>query len=93
VQRIPPRGARAARRDEPSMPGVCERGATLRIGMPRPGEQVRCKKKCCRSGKRCKKCPVVWKKLSKQGFAEREGKLSYTVVEIVPKRAFKAARA
>jgi hypothetical protein len=65
----------------------------LRIRMPRPGEQVRCKKKCCRSGKRCKKCPVVWKKLSKQGFAEREGKLSYTIVEIVPKRALKAARA
>lgn len=65
----------------------------LRVPMPRPGDQVRCKKKCCRSGPRCKKCPVVWKKLSQQGFAEREGKLRYTVLEIVPKRALKAARA
>ena len=39
--------------------------------MKSPGDQVRCKNKCCKSGTRCKKCPVVWKKLSKQGFAER----------------------
>jgi hypothetical protein len=35
---------------------------------------------------------VVWKRLSKQGFAEREGKLRYVVVDVVPKRAFKSAR-
>ena len=61
--------------------------------MKQPGEQVRCKRKCCKSGTRCKRCPVVWKKLSKQGYAERSGKLSYVLVEVVPKRALKSARA
>jgi hypothetical protein len=60
--------------------------------MREPGDIVRCKRKCCKSGKRCKRCPVVWKKLSKQGYAERSGKVSYVLVEVVPKRALKAAR-
>jgi hypothetical protein len=60
--------------------------------MTKPGDQVRCKRKCCRSDKRCKKCPVVWKRLAKQGFAEREGKLRYVVIDVIPKRAVKAAR-
>jgi hypothetical protein len=60
--------------------------------MTDPGDQVRCKKRCCRSGKRCKRCPVVWKRLSREGFAERQGKLQYVVVDIVPKKALKAAR-
>jgi hypothetical protein len=60
--------------------------------MRKPGDQVRCKKKCCKSGTRCKKCPVVWKRLAKQGFAEPEGKLRYVVVDVVPKRTLKAAR-
>ena len=45
--------------------------------MKSPGDQVRCKKKCCKSGTRCKKCPVVWKRLSKQGFAEPEGRVHH----------------
>ena len=60
--------------------------------MREPGDVVRCKRKCCKSGKRCKRCPVVWKKLSRQGYAERSGKASYVLVEVVPKRALKAAR-
>ena len=60
--------------------------------MKEPGDQVRCKRKCCRSGKRCKKCPVVWKRLAKQGYVERESKLRYVVIEVVPKRAVKSAR-
>ena len=60
--------------------------------MREPGEVVRCKRKCCKSGKRCKRCPVVWKKLSKRGYAEHSGKLQYTVLELVPKRTMKAAR-
>jgi hypothetical protein len=60
--------------------------------MREPGDVVRCKRKCCKSGKRCKRCPVVWKKLSRQGYAERSGKVSYVLVEVVPKRALKAAR-
>ena len=54
---------------------------------------VKPKKRCCKSKPRCKKCPVVWKKLSKQGFAEPDGKLRYVVIDVVPKRTLKAARA
>ena len=61
-------------------------------GVREPGDAIRCKKKCCKSGTRCKKCPVVWKKLSKQGYAERTGKLHYVVIDVVPKRALKSAR-
>ena len=60
--------------------------------MKSPGDHVRCKKKCCKSGTRCKKCPVVWKKLAKQGLAEPAGKLHYVVIDVVPKRTLKAAR-
>jgi hypothetical protein len=60
--------------------------------MREPGDAIRCKKKCCRSGTRCKRCPVVWKQLSKQGYAERTAKLHYVVIDVVPKRALKAAR-
>jgi hypothetical protein len=60
--------------------------------MREPGDAVRCKKKCCKSSKRCKRCPVVWKRLSKYGYAERSGKLEYTVIDLVPKRTMKAAR-
>ena len=61
--------------------------------MSDPGDLVKCKRKCCKSGKRCKKCPVVWKRLSREGFAEPDGKLRYIVVDVVPNKALKAARA
>jgi hypothetical protein len=57
-----------------------------------PGDVVRCKRKCCKSRPRCKRCPTVWKGLAKRGYAEREGKLTYVVIDVVPKRALKAAR-
>jgi hypothetical protein len=57
-----------------------------------PGDVVKCKRKCCKSGPRCKRCPVVWKRLSRQGYARRETNRSYVVIEIVPKRAIKSAR-
>lgn len=55
--------------------------------------EVRAKKKCCKSGPRCKKCPVVLKRLSVAGYAERTGKRTYVLDADVPKRAVKAARA
>ena len=60
--------------------------------MREPGDIVRCKRKCCKSSKRCKRCPVVWKKLSKRGYAERSGKVEFVLVDVVPKRTLKAAR-
>ena len=53
---------------------------------------MRCKRKCCQSQPRCKRCPVVWKQLAKQGYAERESRRRYVVIDVVPKRAVKSAR-
>jgi hypothetical protein len=61
--------------------------------MREPGDAIRCKRNCCKSRPRCKRCPVVWKRLAKQGYAERETKRRYVVIELVPKRAVKSARA
>jgi hypothetical protein len=52
---------------------------------------VKAKKRCCKSGPRCKRCPVVLKRLEKQGFAERLRKREYGVR--AKKRALRAARA
>jgi hypothetical protein len=54
---------------------------------------VKTKKRCCKSGPRCKKCPVVWKRLATEGLAERESKRKYTpTAGKIPKKAMKAAR-
>jgi hypothetical protein len=66
--------------------------ATVEGRMREPGDVVKCKRKCCKSRPRCKRCPVVWKRLSKRGYAERESKLRYVVIDVVPKRALKSAR-
>ena len=34
---------------------------------------VKPKKRCCQSRPRCKRCPVVMKRLHKAGLAERKG--------------------
>jgi hypothetical protein len=54
---------------------------------------VRTKKRCCKSGPRCKKCPVVCKRLENEGFAVRQDKRHYLVELNVGKKALKAARA
>jgi hypothetical protein len=54
---------------------------------------MKTKKKCCGDKPRCKKCPVVWKRLEKAGYARREGKFNYVVVDVLPKSALAAARA
>jgi len=57
--------------------------------MPR----VKPKRRCCKSGPRCKRCPVTLDRLSKDGFAKRKGDGTYKVVKVVPKKRLKAARA
>ncbi len=52
---------------------------------------VKSKKRCCKSGPRCKRCPVVMKRLAKNGHAEQLGSRSYLVT--APKKALKSARA
>ncbi|WP_169738331.1 hypothetical protein [Patulibacter minatonensis] len=55
-------------------------------------DTLRVKKKCCKSGPRCKKCPVVWKRLETAGLAERLDKRTYVPGEKIPGKAFKTAR-
>lgn len=53
---------------------------------------IKPKKKCCRDTPRCKRCPVVCKRLVKQGLAERlDGR--YVLHVSVSKRQLKTARA
>jgi hypothetical protein len=54
---------------------------------------VKTKKRCCKDKPRCKKCPVVWKRLEAAGYAERQDTRHYVVALAVPKKAMKAARA
>jgi hypothetical protein len=53
---------------------------------------VKAKKGCCKSRPRCKRCPVVCKRLVKAGKAERVSKRRYVLVDVT-KRDLKAARA
>jgi hypothetical protein len=54
---------------------------------------VKTKKRCCKSGPRCKRCPVVCKRLEKQGLAERLEVRVYELSGAVKKKHLKAARA
>lgn len=56
------------------------------------GKRVKPKKKCCKSKPRCKRCPVVLKRLSQTGFAERHADGNYVMLDLVPKKTFKEAR-
>ena len=53
---------------------------------------IKTKKKCCKDDPRCKKCPVVWKRLSNAGLAEREGPRFYRPDPKLKKKQLKAAR-
>jgi len=55
--------------------------------------ECKVKKKCCKSGPRCKRCPVALKRLESAGFAERLSKRVYLLEVKPPKKALKAARA
>ena len=54
---------------------------------------IKLKKGCCKSDPRCKRCPVVCKRLVEQGLAEKRGKRRILIVAGVRKKAIKAARA
>jgi len=53
---------------------------------------IKPKKRCCKSRPRCKKCPVVCKRLMKEGLAEREPNGTFVITIKVPKKVLKAAR-
>lgn len=54
---------------------------------------VKPKKRCCKSRPRCKKCPVVCKRLAAEGLAHKAPNGAYVIVVKVPKKALRAARA
>ena len=55
------------------------------------GMAIKPKKACCKSDPRCKRCPIVLKRLAKDGLAEREGK-RYVLAADLRKKQLKAAR-
>jgi hypothetical protein len=55
-------------------------------------ESVRVKKRCCKDSPRCKRCPVVWKRLAHTGLATRESNRLYTPASELKKRHIRAAR-
>jgi hypothetical protein len=54
---------------------------------------IKPKRRCCKSKPRCKRCPVVCKRLQKQGLAERLGDGRYELSLTVKKKQLKKARA
>jgi hypothetical protein len=54
---------------------------------------VKPKRRCCKSGPRCARCPIVLVRLESQGLAHRAPKGRYVVSNKVKKKQLKAARA
>lgn len=57
------------------------------------GRAVKAKKKCCKSGPRCKRCPAALRNLERRGLATRISKRHYMVSIDTKKSDWKAARA
>ena len=55
--------------------------------------ELKAKKRCCKDKPRCKRCPVVCKRLAAMGYAERVSKRRFELDRKPPKKAVKAARA
>jgi hypothetical protein len=58
----------------------------------RPPFEIRAKRRCCKSDPRCKRCPVVMRRLETAGYAERLDRRTWLLqIELKSKR-FKKAR-
>jgi hypothetical protein len=53
---------------------------------------VKPKRRCCKDRTRCKRCPVVLKRLQNAGLAEARGGGRYVLDPDLKKRELKAAR-
>ena len=53
---------------------------------------IKPKKGCCKSNPRCKRCPVVVKRLVKEGHAERRSDGFVVIAPTLKKKQLKAAR-
>ncbi len=63
----------------------------MRRRMPKI-RRIKTKKRCCKSNPRCKRCPVVCKRLERAGAAVREDKRTWVLVDVT-KKQMKVARA
>jgi hypothetical protein len=57
------------------------------------GKVVKPRKRCCKSRPRCKRCPVVCRRLEKAGLAERRADGRFVLAVTIKKKQLKAARA
>jgi len=57
-----------------------------------PARVVKPKKRCCKSRPRCKKCPVVCRRLAADGLAVKAPDGRYVVAAGVGKKRYKKAR-
>jgi len=57
-----------------------------------PMEQIKVKKRCCKDAPRCKKCPVVLKRLERAGLAERVGPRDYVLPQSIKNKELKQYR-
>ena len=55
--------------------------------------RVKTKKRCCKSGPRCKRCPVVCMRLEAEGLAVRHSKRIWLIAPEARKKDWKSARA
>ena len=53
---------------------------------------VKTKKRCCKSRPRCKKCPVVCKRLAAQGLAKKGPNGTFLLEVHISKKVLKTAR-
>lgn len=60
--------------------------------MSKASTSVKAKKRCCKDRPRCKRCPVVLKRLARQGLAERVRGRRYELSARLKKKHVKAAR-
>ncbi|HWH43422.1 MAG TPA: hypothetical protein VNT32_01695 [Thermoleophilaceae bacterium] len=56
-------------------------------------KEIRSKKKCCKDRPRCKRCPVVIKRLENAGVATRVDRRTWRLDQKPSKKALRAARA
>jgi len=53
---------------------------------------IKPKKRCCKSRPRCKRCPVVCKRLAAEGLVEKRSDGRYVLVDVIKKKQYRAAR-
>jgi aldehyde:ferredoxin oxidoreductase len=57
------------------------------------GKVIKPRKRCCKSRPRCKRCPVVCKRLAREGLATKRPDGRYELAVTLRKKQLKTARA